>query len=105
MATIAIFLPAFILVALVGPLADRVRDRPLTAALLDGVNASALGLMAAVTLQLGVSAVPRRATAVVLIGSAVAVWWGRIPSVALVGIGAAIGLGAGSRRHRSLTYA
>ncbi len=95
-ATIAIFLPAFILVALVGPLADRVRDRPLTAALLDGVNASALGLMGAVTLQLGVSAVPDALAAVLLIGSAVAVWWGRIPSVALVGIGAAIGLGAGA---------
>ena len=48
-ATVAIFLPAFVIVALIGPLADRIRDRPLTAALLDGVNAAALGLMAAVT--------------------------------------------------------
>ena len=33
-ATAAIFLPAFVIVALVGPIVDRVRERPLTAALL-----------------------------------------------------------------------
>ncbi|HYD04562.1 MAG TPA: chromate efflux transporter, partial [Reyranella sp.] len=56
-ATVAIFLPAFVFVAVVGQFADRIRDRPLTAALLDGVNAAALGLMAAVSVQLGLSAV------------------------------------------------
>jgi chromate transporter len=91
-ATIAIFLPAFVFVALIGPLADRVRDRPLTAALLDGVNAAALGLMAAVSVQLGVSAVRDPLTAAILVSSAVALWWGRVPSVLLVAAGAAIGL-------------
>jgi chromate transporter len=93
-ATVAIFLPAFLFVALVGPLADRVRDRPLTAALLDGVNAAALGLMAAVTVQLGREAVIDPLTVGLLALSGLALWWGRIPSVLLVGAGAAIGLGA-----------
>ena len=93
-ATIAIFLPAFVFVALVGPIAERLRDRPLTAALLDGVNAAALGLMAAVSLQLGVSAVRDPITIALLLGSAAALWSGRVPSVVLVTAGGGIGLGA-----------
>jgi chromate transporter len=92
-ATIAIFLPAFVFVALIGPLADRVRDRPLTAALLDGVNAAALGLMAAVSVQLGTSAVRDPLTVAILLATGAALWWGRIPSVLLVAVGAAVGLG------------
>ena len=93
-ATVAIFLPAFVFVALSGPLAERVRDRPLTAALLDGVNAAAFGLMAAVSVQLGTSAVRDPLTAAVLLASAGALWWGRVPSALLVAAGAAIGLAA-----------
>jgi chromate transporter len=93
-ATVAIFLPAFILVGLVGPLADRVRDRPLTAGLLDGVNAAALGLMAAVSIQLGVSAIRDPLTVGLLLFSGVLLWWGRISSLALVAGGAAVGLAA-----------
>ncbi|HEV8142411.1 MAG TPA: chromate transporter, partial [Methylomirabilota bacterium] len=51
-ATLAIFLPGFVFVALSGPLIPRLRRWRWTAALLDGVNVAALGLMAAVTLQL-----------------------------------------------------
>jgi chromate transporter len=94
-ATVAIFLPAFVFVALIGPLADRVRDRPLTAALLDGVNAAALGLMAAVSVQLGISAIRDPLTVALAVGAGAALWWGRLPSVLLVAIGAAVGL-AGS---------
>ena len=93
-ATIAIFLPAFVFVALIGPLADRLRDRPLTVALLDGVNAAALGLMAAVSVQLGVSAIRDPLTIALAVGAAVALWWGRLPSVLLVAVGAAVGMGA-----------
>jgi len=91
-ATVAIFAPAFVFVAIIGPLADRLRDRPLTAALLDGVNAAALGLMAAVSVQLGLSAVRDPLTIGLLLASGAALWWGRIPSVALVAAGGAIGL-------------
>jgi chromate transporter len=52
-ATLGIFLPAFIFVALSNPLLPRIRHSPWTSGLLDGVNITALGLMAAVTWQLG----------------------------------------------------
>jgi chromate transporter len=52
LATLGIFLPSFIFVALSGPLVPKLRASTLVAALLDGVNASALALMAGVTLQL-----------------------------------------------------
>lgn len=93
-ATIAIFAPAFVFVALIGPIAERIRDRPLTAALLDGVNAAALGLMAAVTVELGTSALRDPLTIVLAAATGLALWWGRVPSVILVAIGAAVGLAA-----------
>ena len=93
-ATVAIFAPAFVFVAIIGPLAERLRDRPLTAALLDGVNAAALGLMAAVSVQLGASALRDPLTIALFAASAAALWWGRVPSVALVAVGAVAGLAA-----------
>jgi chromate transporter len=93
-ATAAIFLPGFVFVAIIGPLADRLRDRPLTAALLDGVNAAALGLMAAVSVQLGVSTIRDPLTIALAVGAGAALWWGRVPSVLLVAAGAAVGVGA-----------
>lgn len=52
-ATVAIFLPAFLFVAVSGPLLPRLRKSPWLAGFLDGVNAASLGLMGAVTLMLG----------------------------------------------------
>jgi chromate transporter len=57
LATAGIFLPSFIFVAAVNPLVPRLRRSPWMGALLDGVNAAALGLMAAVTWELGRAAV------------------------------------------------
>jgi chromate transporter len=93
-ATTAIFLPAFVFVALLGPVADRVRDRPLTAALLDGVNAAAIGLMAAVSMQLGASAIRDWVTVAIALSAGAALLSGRVPSVLLVVAGGAIGLAA-----------
>ncbi len=53
LATIAIFGPAFGFVGLTGALVPRLRANRWTGALLDGINAAALGLMAGVTLELG----------------------------------------------------
>ena len=53
LATLAIFLPAFILIALVRRILPSLRKSWWSGALLDGVNVAALGLMAAVTWQLG----------------------------------------------------
>lgn len=55
-ATVGIFLPAFFLVALSGPLIPRLRRSPTMGAFLDGVNATALALMGVVLLQLTRSA-------------------------------------------------
>ncbi|HYW30662.1 MAG TPA: chromate efflux transporter [Gemmatimonas sp.] len=50
--TVGIFLPAFVFVALSGPLVPRIRRSPSTGAILDGVNVASLALMAVVSLQL-----------------------------------------------------
>ena len=52
-ATVAIFLPSFFLVALSGPLIPRLRTSPMAAAILDGVNAGAVAVILVVGLQLG----------------------------------------------------
>ena len=93
-ATTGIFLPAFVVVALIAPWIERIRDRPLTAALLDGVNAAAIGLMAAVVLHLGLTAVRDPLTAAIGIAAGLALLSGRVPSVMLVGAGAIAGLAA-----------
>jgi len=51
-ATIGIFLPAFVFVAVSGPLVPRVRASPAAGAVLDGVNVASLALMAVVTWRL-----------------------------------------------------
>ncbi len=54
-ATAGIFLPAFALIPIIDPLARQIRKRRITANLLDGLNAAALGLMGGVLVQLGQS--------------------------------------------------
>src|SRR5260221_1065227 len=51
-ATIGIFLPAFVFVAISGPLIPRLRASPAAGAFLDGLNIASLALMAVVTWQL-----------------------------------------------------
>jgi chromate transporter len=53
LATLGIFLPSFLFVAASNPLIPALRRSPWFGALLDGVNVASLGLMAAVTLQVG----------------------------------------------------
>ena len=52
LATLAMFLPSFVLIALIHPVASRLRQATWTAVLLDGVNAAALALMTGVLIQL-----------------------------------------------------
>ena len=52
-ATIGIFLPGFVLVAISGPLIPRLRASPLAGAFLDGVTAASIALIAWVLLTLG----------------------------------------------------
>jgi len=53
LATLGIFLPSFIFVAISNPLIPRIRNSAWVSGLLDGVNVASLGLMAVVTWQLG----------------------------------------------------
>jgi chromate transporter len=70
-ATIGIFLPSFVFVAVISPLVPRMRDSALLASVLDGVNVAALGLMAAVTWELGQAAIVDWLTALLALVAAV----------------------------------
>ena len=58
LATVGIYLPAFLITALSYPLIPRLRHSPWAGSLLDGINVAALGLMAAVTWNLARAAYP-----------------------------------------------
>jgi chromate transporter len=91
-ATIAIFLPAFVLSALVGRVAHRVREWATAGALLDGLNAGSIGLMAAVTVQLGTGAIVDPATVAFAGLALTGLLLLKVPSIALVAAGGAAGL-------------
>jgi chromate transporter len=91
-ATVAIFLPAFVLVALSGPLIPRLRRSAVAGAFLDGVNAASLALMGVVAWQLGRSALVDVPTVALAIGSAALLLRFRVSSVWLILAGAAVGL-------------
>ena len=93
-ATVGIFLPAFILVAISGPLIPLIRRSTTAGAFLDGVNVASLALMAAVSYQLGRSAIVDWLTAALVIASAVLLLRFRINSAWLVLGGAVIGITA-----------
>ncbi len=95
LATLGIFLPAFVFVALVNPLIPKLRGSALISALLDGVNAAALGLMAAVTLTLGREALVDPLTVVLAISAAVLLLRFRVNSAWLVLGGGIVGIVAG----------
>jgi chromate transporter len=52
-ATLGIFVPSLVFVLATNPFIPRLRNSPWLSGLLDGVNVAALGLMAAVTVELG----------------------------------------------------
>jgi len=90
-ATVGIFLPAFVFVAASGPLVPRLRRSPTAGAFLDGVNAAALALMVVVTYQLGRAALVDITTIAMALLSAVVLFRFRINSVWLVLGGAIVG--------------
>ena len=91
-ATLGIFLPAFIFVALSGPFIPRIRRSETAGAFLDAVNASSLALMAVVTWQLGHSAVVDVTSLVLAVASAIVLFRFRVNSAWLVLGGALVGL-------------
>jgi chromate transporter len=91
-ATIGIFLPAFILVAISGPLIPLIRKSATAGAFLDGVNIASLALMAAVSYQLARSTIVDWLTASLAVASLLLLLRFRINSAWLVLGGAAVGI-------------
>ncbi|MGH2734528.1 MAG: chromate efflux transporter [Actinomycetota bacterium] len=92
LATVAIFLPSFVFVALSNPIIPKLRRSVWFSALLDGVNAAALALMGGVTIQLGMAAVVDWWTALIGIVAALLLFATRINNVWLIAGGALVGL-------------
>jgi chromate transporter len=90
-ATVGIFVPAFIFVAISGPLVPRIRQSRLAGAALDGVNVASLALMAVVSWQLGRAALVDPLTIALSLGSLVLLTAFSVNSVWMIAAGAAIG--------------
>lgn len=90
-ATVGIFLPAFVFVAVSGPLVPRLRRSPLAGAFLDGVNVASLALMAAVTWQLARVALSDSLTIAIAAVCAILLLRFRVSSPPLIVGGALIG--------------
>ena len=95
-ATLAIFAPAFVFVALLGWITPRIRRSPTAGAALDGVNAASLGLMAGAAIRLADAAIVDPLTAAIAAVALAVLLWKRPNSAWLVAGGAAIGLAHGA---------
>ncbi len=92
LATLGIFLPGFFFVALSNPIIPRLRASPWAGALLDGINAASLGLMAGVTLQLGRSSLVDPLTVLLALAALIAILRYKVNATWLILAGAAVGI-------------
>jgi chromate transporter len=88
-ATLGIFLPGFLFVAVSGPLIPKIRRSPIAGAVLDGVVVGSLALIAVVAWQLGKASVTDWLTLSILLISVIAIFRFKLNSVWLI-VGAAI---------------
>lgn len=92
LATLGIFLPSFIFVAVSNPQIPKMRRSAWVGALLDGVNIASLGLMGAVTVELGRAALVDPLTLGIGVVSLILLLRFRVNSTWLVAGGALLGL-------------
>jgi len=92
LATLGIFLPSFIFVAISNPLIPRLRGSKWFSSLLDGVNIASLGLMAGVTIQLARDTLIDPLTILLAVISLFLLVRWRINSTWLIAGGAVVGL-------------
>jgi chromate transporter len=92
LATVAIFAPSFLFVGLLTRLTDRLRASALTSVMLDGVNATALALMAGVSYQLARTAIVDWLTAAIAVVTLLLLWRTRLNSAWYIAGGAIVGL-------------
>jgi chromate transporter len=93
-ATVAVFLPAFLLVAASGPLIPRIRKSKTAGTFLDGVNVGSLALMVQVSWQLGRASLVDAVTIVLALASIFFLLRLRLNSVWLILAGAVAGFAA-----------
>lgn len=93
LATLGIFLPSFVLVAVSGPLVPRLRRSRTAGAFLDGVNVASLALIATVVWHLGRSALTDVLTVAIAGLGALLLLKFRLNSAWLVLAGALVGIG------------
>lgn len=91
-ATLGIFLPSFVFVAVSGPLVPLIRRSPLAGAFLDGVNVAALALMVAVTWEIGRAALVDWLTVALALASAVLLVRFKVNSAWLILAAAVLGV-------------
>ena len=94
-ATVGIFLPSLIFVALIGKSLPRVRRSRMAGAFLDGVNVASLALLAGVTWELGQAAIINGTTAGLAVASGVLLANSRLNLAWRLLAGAANGLAVG----------
>lgn len=92
LATVGIFLPAFVFVGFTHPLIRHIRARPLLSDVLDGVNVAAIGLMAAVLVALTRDAVVDVPTLLLAVAAAGLLIAWKVNATWLIALGAAAGL-------------
>jgi chromate transporter len=92
LATVGIFAPSFLFVGLLTRITDRLRSSPWTSVALDGVNVTALALMAGVTYQLGGTAIVDPLTGAIAVLTLVLLWRTKLNSVWYILGGAIVGL-------------
>lgn len=87
LATLAMFLPGFVFVAMTFPILSYLRTSERTRGLLDGVNFAALGLMAGVTWDIGTEAIVDPLTGVIGLIAGLILWrdWLDAPWLILIG--------------------
>jgi chromate transporter len=91
-ATVGMFIPAFVYVAVTATILPRLRKSPTASAFLDGVNAAAVALMALVGFQFAREAVAKPLAAVIAVASALLAFRFKVNSAWLILGGALCGL-------------
>ena len=97
--TVGIFLPAFLLVMISGPVIPRIRRSVVAGLFLDGVNVAAVALMAAVAAQLGLTVVTSSLGIALALSSAIALIRFGVGAGWVVVTGAVIGFLAAGPLH------
>ncbi len=91
-ATVGIFLPSFLFVAMTGKHLVNLRKAAASAAFLDGINAAALSLMVVVGYYFAADAIQNSATAAIAVAAFLSTRFYKVNSALLIALGAFLGL-------------